>query len=48
MAATVPPQQVTAAQKLAQVNEQTWLTMGKSIKNPPINVVSLIELLFFE
>ncbi|EPB84415.1 glucose repression mediator protein [Mucor circinelloides 1006PhL] len=28
MAATVPPQQVTAAQKLAQVNEQTWLTMG--------------------
>jgi hypothetical protein len=29
MAATVPPQQVTAAQKLAQVNEQTWLTMGK-------------------
>lgn len=31
MAATVPPQQVTAAQKLAQVNEQTWLTMGKII-----------------
>ncbi|CEI88757.1 Putative Transcriptional corepressor [Rhizopus microsporus] len=28
MAATVPPQQITAAQKLAQVNEQTWLTMG--------------------
>ncbi|KAI8052687.1 hypothetical protein BDF21DRAFT_173334 [Thamnidium elegans] len=28
MAAPVPPQQVTAAQKLAQVNEQTWLTMG--------------------
>jgi hypothetical protein len=37
MAATVPPQQVTAAQKLAQVNEQTWLTMGKLIKKkiPP-------------
>lgn len=30
MAATVPPQQVTAAQKLALVNEQTWLTMGES------------------
>jgi hypothetical protein len=29
MAATLPPQQVTAAQKLALVNEQTWLTMGK-------------------
>ncbi|KAG1095721.1 hypothetical protein G6F42_018501 [Rhizopus arrhizus] len=29
MAATVPPQQVTAAQKLAQVNEQTWLTMAE-------------------
>lgn len=29
MATTVPPQQITAAQKLAQVNEQTWLTMGK-------------------
>ncbi|KAG0940526.1 hypothetical protein G6F60_005506 [Rhizopus arrhizus] len=28
MATTVPPQQITAAQKLAQVNEQTWLTMG--------------------
>jgi tetratricopeptide (TPR) repeat protein len=29
MASTVPPQQMTVAQKLAQVNEQTWLTMGK-------------------
>ncbi|KAI8885159.1 TPR-like protein [Backusella circina FSU 941] len=28
MAATAPPQPATAAQKLAQVNEQTWLTMG--------------------
>ncbi|CAO3702566.1 unnamed protein product [Rhizopus stolonifer] len=28
MAATVQPQQITAAQKLAQVNEQTWSTMG--------------------
>ncbi|KAI8091265.1 uncharacterized protein B0P05DRAFT_568665 [Gilbertella persicaria] len=28
MAATVPQQQVSAAQKLAQVNEQTWMTMG--------------------
>lgn len=50
MAATVPPQQVTAAQKLAQVNEQTWLTMGKIIitiiKKNPINVVNLTELLF--
>lgn len=32
MAATVPPQQVTAAQKLAQVNEQTWLTMGNCLQ----------------
>jgi hypothetical protein len=31
MATTVPPQQITAAQKLAQVNEQTWLTMGKQL-----------------
>lgn len=31
MATTVPPQQITAAQKLAQVNEQTWLTMGKTV-----------------
>jgi hypothetical protein len=29
MASTVPPQPMTVAQKLAQVNEQTWLTMGK-------------------
>lgn len=33
MAATVPPQQVTAAQKLAQVNEQTWLTMGNAVEH---------------
>jgi hypothetical protein len=37
MAATVPPQQVTAAQKLAQVNEQTWLTMGKKNKTISFN-----------
>jgi hypothetical protein len=30
MAATgPPPQPTTTAQKLAAINEQTWLTMGK-------------------
>ena len=29
MAATVPQQQVSVASKLAQINEQTWMTMGK-------------------
>ncbi|KAI8355144.1 hypothetical protein BD560DRAFT_484455 [Blakeslea trispora] len=28
MAATVPQQQVSVASKLAQINEQTWMTMG--------------------
>lgn len=39
MAATVPPQQITAAQKLAQVNEQTWLTMGNYKQSEPFIMV---------